>query len=209
MTQRKEKRQQDDADDATLKHLKHRWCCSVLQRRNVAVLYSVLQCRSVMQRVAVCGSIMQYIGTICKRCDSQTQGLQRDGSELQCVAVCCSVSQCVAVCRSVLNEFVGISSASNTGGAVCCKVKVCCSMLQYVAVRCNYWMNMRLSSTSNTGANSTNPTQSIMTARPQHLGARKAAPELCDRSINIYIHVCTHVYIHICIHTRSIYMCNV
>ena len=150
-----------------------------------------------VQRGALCCSVLQCVAVCC--------------SVLQCVAVCCSVLQCVAVCRSVSQcvEFVGISSASNTGGAVCCKVKVCCSMLQYVAVRCNYWMNMRLSSTSNTGANSTNPTQSIMTARPQHLGARKAAPELCDRSINIYIHVCTHVYIHICTHTRSIYMCNV
>ena len=74
--------------------------CSVLQR--VAVCCSVLQCsprmicarsatcfrRSMLQCVAVCCSVLQCVAVLC--------------NVLQCVAVCCSVLQCVAACYSIV-----------------------------------------------------------------------------------------------------------
>ena len=43
-------------------------------------------CRSVLQCVAVCCSVLQRVDIL----------------KSQCIAVCCSVLQCVAVCYSVL-----------------------------------------------------------------------------------------------------------
>ena len=48
----------------------------------------------------------------------------RRSSQVQCVAVCCSVLQCVAVCCSVLQYAV-----------VCCIVLQFCSVLQCVALK--------------------------------------------------------------------------
>ena len=60
-------------------------------------------------------------------------------SQLQCVAVCCSVLQCVEVCCSVL-QLVAVSCSVLQCIAVCCSVMqcvaVCCSVLQCVAVSC-------------------------------------------------------------------------
>ena len=81
-------------------------------------------------------------------------------SVLQCVAACCSVLQCVAVCCSVL-QCEMFEGTHGLGGVlwdmahvwdmmyipvsvqflcavVCCSVcAVCCSVFQYVAVRCS------------------------------------------------------------------------
>jgi len=76
--------------------------CSVLQR--VAVCYSVLQCDK--------ARLLQDYVLVAECC-----------SVLRCVAVCCSVLRCVAVCCS---------------GAVRCKcAAVCCSVLQCAAVCCS------------------------------------------------------------------------
>jgi len=96
-------------------------CCSVLQR--VAVCCSVLHCvvrqaRSRMNESCLfqlARSLLFYIAVRIVCC-----------SVLQCVAVCCSVLQCVAVCCSVFQCV-----------ALCCFVlqcvAVCCSVLQCVA----------------------------------------------------------------------------
>ena len=71
---------------------------------------------SVLQCVAVFGSVLQYLN-------------DENGGDAF-IAVCCSVLQCVASCRSVLQCVV-----------VCCSVlqcvAVCCSVLQCVAVCCS------------------------------------------------------------------------
>jgi len=64
-------------------------CCTVLHR--VAVV-----CRSVLQRLRVCGSLIGAIGALR-------------------VAVCCRVLQCVAVCCSVLRWYVALRVA------LCCR----------------------------------------------------------------------------------------
>ena len=61
-------------------------------------------------------------------------------TDMQCVAVCCSVLQCVAVCCSVL-QCVAVYSRVLQCVAVCYSrlhcAKVCCSVLQGVAVGCS------------------------------------------------------------------------
>jgi len=60
----------------------------------------------------------------------------------KCVAVGCSELQCVAVCCRVVarREQDGLLSLCATVAKVCCSVlqcvAVCCSVLQYVAVCC-------------------------------------------------------------------------
>ena len=114
---------------------------SVLFGRVLQVRCSAVQC------VAVCGSVLQCVSVCCSVLQGHPfqnssggctmtapQSNLRYGafvflfellvpcscSELQCVAVCRSVSQCVTVCRIVLQ----------------C-VAVCCSTLQCVAVSCS------------------------------------------------------------------------
>ena len=61
-------------------------------------------------------------------------------SNLQYVAMCCSMLQCVAVCCNVL-QSVAMCCSLLQCVAVCCNVlqyvAMCCSMLQCVAVCCN------------------------------------------------------------------------
>ena len=134
-------------------------CCSVLQC--VAVRGSVWQrvaaCCSVLQRVAACCSMLQRVTACCK----ETYSLREDTwrlsfsalccSVLQCVAVCCSVLQCVETCCSALQCVAeahtleekrdrGFQSQIATQVASILRKhthnmsKVCCSVLQFVAV---------------------------------------------------------------------------
>jgi len=73
---------------------------------------------SVLQCVAVCCSVLQYVTAFCKNWNHLfgahlPQRTCAHEAMLQCVAVCCSVLQCAAVCCSVLQ----------------C-VAVCCTVLQ-------------------------------------------------------------------------------
>ena len=55
------------------------------------------ECRSVLQCVAVCCSVLQCINGMVVH--TQGAGVDLCCKVLQCVAVCCSVLQCVAVCK--------------------------------------------------------------------------------------------------------------
>jgi len=78
-------------------------------------------CCSVLQCVAVCGSVMQCFTVCC----NVLQSVAVCGSVLQCVTVCCSVLQRVAVCCSLLQYVVS-----------CVCVTVCCSVLQCIVICC-------------------------------------------------------------------------
>jgi len=91
------------------------------------MMVEVLLYCSLLQCLAVCGSVLQCVAVCCCNVLQQYVALYRwrhhdDGGivVLQCVAVCCSVLQCVAVCCSVW-EYLA----------------VCCSVLQCVAVCCS------------------------------------------------------------------------
>ena len=77
-----------------------------------------LQVCSLLQRVAVCDSVLQCVAVNYMDRGMVNGVLPHLGEQLQ--VVCCSVLQCVAVCCSVLQ----------------C-VAVCCSVLQCVAVCCS------------------------------------------------------------------------
>ena len=102
-----------------------------LQREQLALCCSVLQC------VAVCCSVLQCGMSACLSAGACLQRRSCSTSCLLCVAVCCSVVavrcsvlQCVAVCCSVLQC-----------GTVYCNVlqcvAACCSVLQCAAVCCS------------------------------------------------------------------------
>jgi len=109
-------------------------CCSVL--RCVAVFCTMLQCHDfttttysvhgdcteVPIRVAVCCSMLQYVA-VC--------------NIMQIVVVCHSILRCVAVINTVLQciLFLYVATTAEYRAASC--VAVCCSLLQFVAVRCN------------------------------------------------------------------------
>jgi len=87
----------------------------------------ILEILIVLQRVAVCCSVLQCVtaGRV-----PQSRGTFREGEiarDSQCFAVGCSMLQCVAVCCGVLYCV-----------AVCCTVlqraAMCCSVLQCDAV---------------------------------------------------------------------------
>jgi len=87
----------------------------------VCLLYAFKVCCSVLQCVAMCCSVLQCVAVCC--------------SVLQCVAVCCSVLQCAAVCCSVLQRNAPRCSISAIGPRfLLYAFKMCCIMLQYVAV---------------------------------------------------------------------------
>jgi len=103
------------------------------------------------QSIAACCSVLQCVccSVVCCKCFSfnRNESPQIDskivgsmGSELQCVAVCCSVLQRVAACCSVLQRVAACCSVLQCV-AVCCsvlqRVAVYCSMLQCVAVCCS------------------------------------------------------------------------
>jgi len=71
----------------------------------------------------VCCSMLQYIAARCSVILRCVAGNSSTGAEdvLQCVAVCCSMLQYVAVC-------------SPRKGLL---LKMCCSVLQHIAVCCN------------------------------------------------------------------------
>jgi len=85
-----------------------------------------------MQCVAVCGSVLQYIAVCC----SLVQCVAVCGSVLQYVAVCCSLVQCVAVCCIVLQCVAVFCSVLQYGSMLQC-LAVCCSVLQCVSVFCS------------------------------------------------------------------------
>jgi len=139
-------------------------CCSVFQ-----MLHFVAECRKVKRRtwwrwratlewrpllqcVAVCCSVLQWVTVSCSGLQCETKSDGRHGSDgehclsgddrcsvLQCVAVCCSVLQCVAVCCSVL-QCAAVCCSGLQCAAVFCSVlhcvAVCCSGLQWVVVCC-------------------------------------------------------------------------
>jgi len=102
-------------------------------------------CCSVMQCIAVCGSVLQFVALVATTPKTRTRAprLSRRISLIPgvsvaecCPVVCCSVLQCVAVCCSVL-QCVAVCCRVVQCVAVCCCVllcAVCCSALQYVAV---------------------------------------------------------------------------
>ena len=82
---------------------------------NASTMYGATgTCCSVLQRVAVCCTLLQH-----PVCHSDEARLQRM-TQLERVAVCCNVLQCVATCCSVLQ-----------------RVAVCCNVLQCVAPCCS------------------------------------------------------------------------
>ena len=68
---------------------------------------------SVLQRVAVCGSVWQCVAMCCVRCGVMCtlHFVSVAVSCCKCVAVCCSVLQCVAVCCSVMRILQCVSGA--------------------------------------------------------------------------------------------------
>jgi len=84
---------------------------NIMQRKRTCTYDKLCHfvCCSVLQCVAVCRSVINYVTL--------------------CVAVCCSVLQCVAVCCSVINSVTLCV-------AVCCSmlqgVAVCCGVINYV-----------------------------------------------------------------------------
>ena len=124
---------------------------------------SVAVCCSVLQCVAVCGSVLQsehldllqcsranrvkWQGT-CKtlqhtatHCNTLQQHIRSTSiqSDKPCeVAQCCSVLQCIAVCCSVL-QCVAVRAlrSTSTQPSEPCEAAQCCSVLQCVAVCCS------------------------------------------------------------------------
>jgi len=74
----------------------------------------------VLQRVAACCSVVQFVAVQMDYTSSCGLGEGNRGGAQMCGAVCCSVVQCGAVCCGVLQ----------------C-VAVCCSVVQYGAVWCS------------------------------------------------------------------------
>ena len=105
--------------------------CSVLHDDYCLVVKSEISCPCVLQYVAVCGSMLQWVSN---------EGVAGCCRVLQCVTVCCSVLQDVAVCRNV-SQCVAVRCRVLQRVAVCCSVlrcaAVCCSVLQCVAVCCS------------------------------------------------------------------------
>ena len=90
-------------------------CCSVLQC--VAVCCSVLQCEeNVSVRCVLCGVSVLILATSDARC---------------CVSVCCSVLQCCAVCCSAMQSVAVYAGRESVVLCVCCvwvvgRLCVCC-----------------------------------------------------------------------------------
>jgi len=95
--------------------------CSVLQRVPVR--------RSMVQYVAVCCNVLRYV-SMPKEDAYPEECVEVCCSVFKCVAVCCSVLQCVAVCCNVLQCVTVRCSVLQC-------VAVCCSVLQCVAVCCS------------------------------------------------------------------------
>jgi len=108
----------------------------------------------VLQRVAVCRSVLQWFAVCCRVLQKNkmptVEGLNKafKGEKvLQRVAACCSVLQCVVVCCSVLQCVVARCSVLQKdkiptleelnevfkGEKVSQRVAACCSVLQCVA----------------------------------------------------------------------------
>ena len=118
-------------------------CCNVFKgeynlrvrqhgvKRFGRLLQRVAVCCSVLQCVAVCCSVFKgdYILRVRLHCVKHFERL------LQCVAVCCSVLQCVAVCCSVLQCV--LVSGTTRRKTFRMPVAMCCSVLQCVAVCCS------------------------------------------------------------------------
>ena len=109
----------------------------MLQR--VAVCYSVLQCAAVCCSLfLVFSSALQRHQSTESRLCSALQCVAVRCSALQGVAVWCSVLQCVAVCCSVLQRVTVCCSVLQ---CVCSVFAVClqcvCSMLQCAALHCS------------------------------------------------------------------------
>jgi len=86
-------------------------------------------------------------------CHPRAQAPRRHGVLLQCVAACCSVSQCVAVCWSVRLRLLSNSRPGTL--AAQCAAAVCCSVFQWVAVRCSALQCPKLLSSSRPGSPAT------------------------------------------------------
>jgi len=83
-------------------------------------------CCSVLQRVAVCCSMLQT-----QLCHHTHSRIHNPHTVLQCVAACCSVLQCAA------DTIMTSHTAAHTTYTLCCsalqRVAACCSVLQRVA----------------------------------------------------------------------------
>ena len=128
--------------------------CSVLQcvgfsaKQHVAAHCSMLvPVHSVQECVTVCCSVLQRFA-VCYSVLQQTNFAEVCGSMLQRVAVCCSVLQCVAVCCSVLQRVAANTPCRSAWqcGAVCCSVlqcaAVCCSTLQQTHLAASRWQHV-------------------------------------------------------------------
>jgi len=83
------------------------YCAKVVATQSELLLQRVAVCCSVLQCVAVCCSVLQCIAVCCNRRMNTLLLLNRSSccSVFQHVAACCSVLQRVAACCSVLQCF--------------------------------------------------------------------------------------------------------
>jgi len=113
----------------------------VLQR--VAVCCSVLQCVSTSTSVVTAYYSWLRKGTMNQVSVKPLQCVAVSCSMLQCVAVCCSMLHCAALCCAVLQYAFQVSFRKKTQWLPCGKcntdvrVAVCCSVLQRAAVCCS------------------------------------------------------------------------
>jgi len=100
----------------------------------------------VLQCVAVCCNMLQYMESTAARCQVCCSAPHRK-SVLQCDAVHCSVLQCVAVLFAVRSSVLHTLIHGHTSNLHC--VAVCCSALQCVAVCCSllqcflHWLHLQ------------------------------------------------------------------
>ena len=120
-------------------------CQKERENKKETILYcSVLQC------VAVCGSVLQRVAVCCSvHVSERDREKERNDLVLHCVALCCSVLQCACVRKrereSKRRSYVGELRHKRGERSKC--VAVCCSVLQCVAACCSvlqsvtaYWL---------------------------------------------------------------------
>jgi len=82
------------------------WCCLESWPRCHGSLANTCMCCSVLQCVAVCCGVFQYVAVCCLESWPRYHGSLANTcmccTVLQCVAVCCNVLQCVAMCFSMM-----------------------------------------------------------------------------------------------------------
>jgi len=91
----------------------------------------------VLQRVAVCCSVLQCVAVCCDMSQCVAEAATRTDmrcSVLQCAAACCSVIQCVSMCCNMLPCVAVICRGSNSRRHTLQCTAVRCSVLQCVAV---------------------------------------------------------------------------